>query len=437
MTTELAFLEDICDNPDDDVPRLVFADWLEENGEEGRAQFIRLQCEQAKVPVYERRWLELSLQARPLEKFARKAQSRRRFKWVSVGAYERGFASVVTPARLRQLDQHAERFFATTPAQCLFARLATADVPMLAAAPWLARLSELRIGHSRGLNARAIEQLVQSPYATRWRGLESDEFFAVGAAGVRALIGSPRFEQFIKLSFTFQKIGGTVIEALARVERTRLETLRLFGTAVTNAHLRLLAAAPVLRTLTILDLDCNEDIGPVGLAALANSTHARSLRQLHLALTNTSDKGMRVLTNSPHLAGLCLLDLDCASISEKGVVELALSPYLKELRSLNLSSNKLRFAGELAFSPGMKHLVKLELGHNELLDDTALAIAESPYLTNLDILDLCQNKIGNAGGLALARSPNLENLRELWLTGNPIRGLARQELKKRFGNRLH
>ena len=34
--------------PDDDLPRLVLADWLEENGEGERAEFIRWQCEWAK-----------------------------------------------------------------------------------------------------------------------------------------------------------------------------------------------------------------------------------------------------------------------------------------------------------------------------------------------------------------------------------------------------
>src|SRR5438270_4460779 len=30
-------------NPEDDAPRLVYADWLEENGNQPRAEFIRLQ----------------------------------------------------------------------------------------------------------------------------------------------------------------------------------------------------------------------------------------------------------------------------------------------------------------------------------------------------------------------------------------------------------
>ena len=42
-----AFLRAIFDAPDDDTPRLVYADFLQENGEEDRAEFIRVQCELA------------------------------------------------------------------------------------------------------------------------------------------------------------------------------------------------------------------------------------------------------------------------------------------------------------------------------------------------------------------------------------------------------
>jgi uncharacterized protein (TIGR02996 family) len=40
-----AFLRAIFDTPDDDTPRLVYADFLQENGDEDRAEFIRVQCE--------------------------------------------------------------------------------------------------------------------------------------------------------------------------------------------------------------------------------------------------------------------------------------------------------------------------------------------------------------------------------------------------------
>src|SRR4051812_22569331 len=44
LSQDGAFLEDICAHAEDDAPRLVYADWLEENGQAHRAEFIRLQC---------------------------------------------------------------------------------------------------------------------------------------------------------------------------------------------------------------------------------------------------------------------------------------------------------------------------------------------------------------------------------------------------------
>jgi uncharacterized protein (TIGR02996 family) len=38
-----AFLADIVEHPDEDAPRLIFSDWLEDNGEPEWAEFIRLQ----------------------------------------------------------------------------------------------------------------------------------------------------------------------------------------------------------------------------------------------------------------------------------------------------------------------------------------------------------------------------------------------------------
>src|SRR4051794_30043939 len=44
MTSEAGLLRTIIDDPDDDAPRLVFADWLEDQGELAHAAFIRAQC---------------------------------------------------------------------------------------------------------------------------------------------------------------------------------------------------------------------------------------------------------------------------------------------------------------------------------------------------------------------------------------------------------
>jgi uncharacterized protein (TIGR02996 family) len=53
-----SFLQAIREEPDDDRPRLEFADWLTEQGDP-RGQFIRVQCELARVDDQSLRWKEL------------------------------------------------------------------------------------------------------------------------------------------------------------------------------------------------------------------------------------------------------------------------------------------------------------------------------------------------------------------------------------------
>ncbi len=44
MTHEAAFLKEILADPEADCPRLLFADWLDENDQRERAEFVRVQC---------------------------------------------------------------------------------------------------------------------------------------------------------------------------------------------------------------------------------------------------------------------------------------------------------------------------------------------------------------------------------------------------------
>jgi uncharacterized protein (TIGR02996 family) len=58
MSDREALIRGILETPDDDAPRLVFADWLEETGEPAnvaRAEFIRVQCAIAREPDDEAR----------------------------------------------------------------------------------------------------------------------------------------------------------------------------------------------------------------------------------------------------------------------------------------------------------------------------------------------------------------------------------------------
>jgi uncharacterized protein (TIGR02996 family) len=63
---ETAFLRSIAEESDDDTPRLVFADWLEEHGDAARAEFIRVQCELASATLPRERRQALRVRARQL-----------------------------------------------------------------------------------------------------------------------------------------------------------------------------------------------------------------------------------------------------------------------------------------------------------------------------------------------------------------------------------
>ena len=84
MTDAAALLAAIRHAPDDDAPRLVYADWLEEHGQPERAEFIRVQVESANLPWDDQRWNPLSEKAKKLLE-ARGEEWIEPFAWLSPG----------------------------------------------------------------------------------------------------------------------------------------------------------------------------------------------------------------------------------------------------------------------------------------------------------------------------------------------------------------
>ena len=96
MPSDDALLHEIRENPDDDTPRLVFADWYEDNDDQERAEFVRVQIELARTPWPESRWFTLhSRQQRVLEPNCdRWLRGLPKDCWPKV-TFERGFVSQV------------------------------------------------------------------------------------------------------------------------------------------------------------------------------------------------------------------------------------------------------------------------------------------------------------------------------------------------------
>ena len=59
MTHDDPFVESIVEAPDDDAPRLIYTDWLEEHDDPDRAAFVRVQIELARLPEGDPRREEL------------------------------------------------------------------------------------------------------------------------------------------------------------------------------------------------------------------------------------------------------------------------------------------------------------------------------------------------------------------------------------------
>src|SRR5262245_17230006 len=64
MTDEKGLLAAIWDDPHDDTPRLVYADWLDDHGQNARAEFIRIQCQLARLEEEDETLQRVELAAR-------------------------------------------------------------------------------------------------------------------------------------------------------------------------------------------------------------------------------------------------------------------------------------------------------------------------------------------------------------------------------------
>jgi uncharacterized protein (TIGR02996 family) len=138
MSEREALMRAICDNPDDDTPRLVFADWLDENGEPERAEFIRVQVNRSRSKSGAARD---SLDTRLAEllttnRTAWIAQLPHNPGWVW-GDFVRGFVAELSVNFRADLESDPSLAFVATP-------LVTLTLFEQALGPWIPHLQHIR-----------------------------------------------------------------------------------------------------------------------------------------------------------------------------------------------------------------------------------------------------------------------------------------------------
>lgn len=228
MSGDDGFLDAILASPADDTPRLVYADWLDDNGDTARAEFIRVQCELARLEGE-------SCRRRSLEVRERKLQAANAARWLGRlkgcprdRVFRRGFLERVR-LHAQTFAAHGRALFRLGPVREVLLVGAGRYALSLGLSPWLERLEVLGL-RGNGLGDWSVQFLGRSPFLSGLRRLDLGDN-GVGDGGVAALAGSPH-------------LAG-------------LNELRLDGNAIGETGLRALTASPHLAGLQRLDLSRN------------------------------------------------------------------------------------------------------------------------------------------------------------------------------------
>jgi uncharacterized protein (TIGR02996 family) len=213
MVDDEAFLRAICDNPDDDLPRLIYADWLDEHGDSRRAEFIRLQCASARGqgldgrPATNRQLLTMiGRQRRLLQRYEETWSKYLSGSGIASVAYYRGF---VEQADLAWHMWPLQQLFEREPIRRVSFRTLD-DVAALIDCEQLVNVREMEVCHPLG-DAGA------NTLAAAWdlRNLKKLGVRGLGDAGVIALARSPYLRNLTTLVIKQSLIGVEAARALA------------------------------------------------------------------------------------------------------------------------------------------------------------------------------------------------------------------------------
>lgn len=455
--------------PEEDAPRLIFADWLEERGDDTRAEFVRLQCELARLEadgtagqaLYEflcdrdhvtrpaadwtaiddgiHRRVALATRAGDLEaRFGKRwAPKLPRRSGAEFGAFRRGFAHFVSLPRGNKLAKVAPLVRDRLPAFTLVAHdFDPYFVGQLRAERLVERLAGLhlnwncaagleelgRLPEAAGVRTLALRNAEPGAFAalagartlTGLRALDLKES-QVGGADAHRLFAAPHLRGLARLHVRggFDWTTGTV-RALADAGFGALASLRLVGCALGDDAARVLARCDALKAVTDLDLGSNALTGRGITDLLCSKALARVA---FLGIEANPAHGL----DAPRLArarpaGLRMLHAHGCRFRTADVRALARCPRLRTLWYLDLDNNRIG-------TPAVRELVRgfgdfcppiLWLTYNRLDDRAAELLANWPAARNLRVLHLKYNPgLTAAGTRALLESEHLKNLDSL------------------------
>ena len=270
MTEQDALTCAIVDNPGDDTPRLVYADWLDEKGRAEEAEFMRLDCRleasgpelSDSVEFGERReelrlWLETHV-PEPRMKLRRGITIGLRGWWHTTARGYPRFLNVAVRGRLRapgvkRIASALEHAFKILPVRwVVFDELNhVEDLAELLEQPVAAALDALTINGMGGDNDLAARLIAESPRLKNLLGLYLP--YIIGEAGAAALGRSHHLGRLARLSIDSTNLTPEAIRALSRGEWFhQLHELTFYGTLTSEGFEALCRLPPFPRLHTLV-----------------------------------------------------------------------------------------------------------------------------------------------------------------------------------------
>jgi len=423
-----AFLDDCKTAPDDDAPRLILADWLEDHaGVEAvhdRGTLLRLQCEAARLPEHDPNAVAMRRQAGELI-------ARHEHLWLGdlaeLPAVETRFVRGMIHVTLAGTDLATPASLDASPMSWGWVESATVlaaygELPALAETPLLRHFPRLELCQQRSYSEWT--KLLDAEHLTRL--VDLDVLHAGGTdRDVAELCRRPVLSRLRRLALRLGEVNPTGWRPFARCPALAgLEALAVTRCDARGVGFRDLAASPHLGRLRGLDVSYNRIDGKA-LRALSGAAFAGRLERLSLAGNDLGD--VAGLADAP-LTGLRQLDLGGCGLDDAAVAALADADWLPTLREVDLRGATLTASGPGFLAATLRSVEVLRLGSCGLTPEGLAALASSPHLGRLRELHLRDNLVGDAGVAELVRG-DLPGLRVLALdatrlTDDALRRLA-------------
>jgi Ran GTPase-activating protein (RanGAP) involved in mRNA processing and transport len=436
----------------------VFADFVEEEGDPARGEFIRVQVALARTPEHDpaRRALEDREHALLAEHEAR---------WLGVAPdadglhewhFERGFVHEVAATPSFMLDEGAD-LCADHPVLRWRVQSSQGDLPEdlreAGQRPWFGRLEAIDLAGWYTTIGELERFLTRSGFA-RLRELDLTD--RPGLDELPAILERAPFREQLKI---LRCGGGYPGEAgrldcwdlVAALAPTQLAELTAAGCELTSGDVRALLEAKCCRELASLDIRDNHiepdgwdafrgvrcrlreldlsgtPLGGISLDSVLRQDSLSQLRVLEMNRCGSAMTNIRALAASPFWTQAEELRMQGGTIPEHSLDPLFASGGPPGLRVLDVSENYFRDAGvrRLCEAKWAESLTWLGLTRNYLTDEALRLIAGNPGFARLRTLHLAFNsnahqegadvndRITDAGLVALTESPHLVNLRTL------------------------